>query len=113
MNSFRKQLTSSINQIAGYKVTEYYRQSAKAGDGFLSLGRLEPDESGFGFMAHWQIVIALGSDIAGAETRLENDLDKLLAAIDPHLEVTLVQPSQLIFDNQTVSALVIEGARGH
>lgn len=109
--SVRQALAAAVSDVEGYNVTPYYRQTTKAGDGFVSFAGTTPSENGFGWMDSWQILVILGGDLKASEIRLDDDLDKILDALDPHLIVTQVTPSQIAFDTSVVSALVIEGVR--
>ena len=107
--SIRETLAQAVSRLDRYNISAYYRQTTKAGDGFVSFAGTTPSENGFGWMDSWQILIVLGGDLKAAEIRLDEDLAQILEALEPYLVLTQVTPSQIAFDTLVVSALVIEG----
>lgn len=91
-------------------VTPYYRQSIKAGDGFVRLAQRERDSSGFGWIDTYEVWLALPSDTAAAEKWLETNIDTLIGAINPVLLVTRVTPAELGLGGTTVPGVIIAGS---
>lgn len=108
--STRESLASAASIAGKTNVTPYYRQSLRAGDGFVRLAQRVRDTSGFGFMDHWEVWIALPSEAAAGEKWLETNIDALIAAIAPVMVVTSVQPAQLGMDPNTVNGVIIAGS---
>lgn len=94
-------------------VSPYYRQSSRPGDGSVRLDAVSRDDSGFGRIATWQVIVFLPQDQAAAEKWMDDHLTQLLDAIATELIVTSATPAQIPLDTGMTSALVIEGAREH
>lgn len=108
----RAALAGQVETVAGLSCTPYYRQTTKAGDAMVRMASISRDDSGFGFMVTWQVVLILPSDFKASEKYLEEKIDDLIAAVGEEMIVTGVTPQELVFDNGTsIPAVVIEGAR--
>jgi hypothetical protein len=90
-------------------VTPYFRQVTKSGEGHVTRGQRVPDDSGFGWIETYEVLIPLSPDVAAAEKLLEAIEDDLLAALHPVMVVQSVTPTELIFDNGHSSGVVISG----
>jgi hypothetical protein len=96
------------------RVTPYFRQTTKAGWGWVSLASRDRDASGFGFMDRYEVRVVLSQEIAKAEAWIDEHSDALVDAIAEELVVTTVTPAVLNLDQKTtVNALIIEGVREH
>lgn len=111
----RAAIAAAANTHLGEKrVAPYYRQSTKAGWGWVSLATRARDASGFGFMDTWEVRVVLAQEIATAEKWIDEHADDLTAAIAEELVVTGLTPAVLNLDTKTtVNALIIEGVREH
>lgn len=93
------------------KVTPYYRQTTKAGDGFVQLLELNRGDNGLGFMATWQVVIFVPQDVEAAEKWMETNLQALVDAIDTELIVTTAGPDTVLLPSGSTNTITITGAR--
>lgn len=93
------------------KVTPYYRQTTKTGDGFVQLLELNRGDNGFGFMATWQVVIFVPQDVADAERWMETNLSALIDALDTELIVTSAGPDTVLLPSGATNTITINGAR--
>lgn len=110
----RADLAAAANGAGmGLNVAQFYRQTAKVMDGWVSLVGMDRDDTGFGFMDRWQVTVVLHQDVKAAELWIEANVDALLAALAPQLIVTTVVPAQLTLDLGRVPGLVVEGVRAH
>lgn len=108
----RKAIADAASTVSGVNVSPYFRQTTKTGEGFVRLDRTIRDESGFGFMDNWNVVIVLSSSISTAEKWIEDNCDALIEAISEEMVITQMLPQQLVIDNgTTLPVLFIEGAR--
>lgn len=107
----REKIAAAASTVEGVRCSEYFRQTTKPGDALVRLDRLNRDETGFGYMAVWQVVVMLPQDLAAAEKWLDEHTDFLITAISEELVVTTVTPQQLALDTGLVPCVVIEGAR--
>lgn len=110
----RQALAAAVNTVEGMHCSAYYVQTTTAGNAMVRLDRMRRDDSGFGFMNTWQVLVILPSGIAAAEKYLEEKLPLLLPAVGEEMVVTTVTPSELVLDNGSrIPCVAIEGARGH
>jgi len=93
------------------KAHPYYRQTAKPGEALVSWAGLARDETGFGYLNTWEILIFLPVDVDRAEKALAEHLDAWIAALSEVLIVTEAQPSTLVLDAGTTPAVTITGVR--
>lgn len=107
----REAIAAAANTVEGVNVSPWYRQSTKPGDGFVALARSERDESRFGFINKWEVLVALPSNLRDAERKFADLMDPLLAALKTELIVTAFYPSNLAFGTDSVPCVVIEGSR--
>lgn len=107
----REAIAAAANTVEGVNISPWYRQSTKAGDGFVSLSRSERDSSGFGFMNKWEVLVALPQDLRDAEKRFAALVDGLVEAVAAEIVVTAFYPSNLSLDTALVPCFVIEGSR--
>lgn len=91
-------------------VSAYYRQSLRAGDGFVRWSRRTPDDSGFGWVHTYEVWLALPSQETAAEKWIETNLDQLLAAIGTVTVVTAAEPATLVLGQASVNGLIIRTA---
>jgi hypothetical protein len=108
----RQALADAANTVVGINCTPYFRQSTKPGDAMVRLDRKRRDDSGFGFMATWQVVVILPQDFAAAEKYLDEMAPALVEAVSQELVITDVTPQQLALDTATVPVVFIQGNRG-
>lgn len=105
-------IAAAVTTVEGLNCKPYFRQSVKAGDAMVRFDRLIRDQSGFGFINVWQVLLALPQSIAEAEKYLEEKLSLALAAVEPELVITGAQPKELLLEGGvTVPVVVIEGNR--
>lgn len=111
--SVRQEVADAASLIDGISVTPYYRQSLKAGDGFVRLGQRGRDGSGIGFLDTWEIWLAVSQDVASAEQWLETNLDDLLVSLGSAMYVTTVTPTELVIGTggASVPGVIIAGTR--
>jgi hypothetical protein len=79
----------------------------------VSFARRDRDDTGFGYMAAWEIRVALHQSLEAAEVWVDENADNLVDAIADHLVVTAVVMVTLVTDSGNVPGLVIEGVREH
>lgn len=111
--STRDDIAAAASTVDGVKVAPYYRQSAKVGDGWVVLQRLDRDDSGLGFMESWAVMVTLAQDVKTAEKWIETRAAALAAALETELHVMALIPATLTTTKGTVPGLVIEGIRAH
>lgn len=112
--ALRTALAASANAVLGTKrCSPYYRTSARPGDAWVSFARRDRDDTGFGFMAAWEIRVALSQDLGTAERWVDAHSDDLAEAIAEHLVVTGVVMVTLVLDQGNTPGLIIEGVRPH
>lgn len=110
--AIRQAIASAVNTVEGINCTPYFRQTTKTGDAMVRLDRKRRDDSGFGYIATWQVVVILPQDIATAEKYLDEKVDALVSALSEEVVVTTVTPQQLALDTGAVPCVFIEGNRG-
>ena len=109
--SARDELAAAATALDGVSVSEQYRQSLKAGDGFVKWnGRTRGDE-GLGWIDTWQVWIALPQDVGAAEKWLTAHLEPLISVLDDVLVVTSATPAELLLSAKPTNGLIIEGTR--
>lgn len=109
--STRDELAAVATALDGVNVTGHYRQSLKAGDGFVKWNGRDRDDSGLGWIDIWQVWVALPQDLGAAETWLTEHLEPLIEAIDDVLVVTTVAPREFLLGTKPTNGLIIEGTR--
>ena len=88
-----------------------YWQISKPGHALVRLDNMTRDLSGFGFMATWQVQIALSQDIGQADQWIDAHAGDLIAALSPEMVVGRLEPIELVLDTGKVPAVLIEGTR--
>ena len=111
--SVRDDIAAAANTCAAVKVSPTYTQTTRPGDGWVSLAGIDRDDTGFGFMDRWEVTVVLPSDIAGAETWMQTNIDALLTALAAQLIVTSATPSTLLLETGSIPGLVVAGTRAH
>lgn len=111
MSTIREDIAKAATIDGTTKVTPYYRQSTKVGDGFVQLLELNRGDNGFGFMATWQIVIFVAQDVATAEEWMETNLPALIDALEDELIVTSAGPDTALLPSGATNTITITGAR--
>jgi len=112
--ALRTALADAANAVLGEKrCAPYYRSSARPGDAWVSFARRDRDDTGFGFMAAWEIRVALHQSLEAAEKWVDEHSDDLADAIAQHLIITAVVMVTLVTDTGNVPGLVIEGVTAH
>lgn len=109
--SARADIAAAASTVTGVNVAPYYRQTTKVGDGWVGLQRLDRDDSGFGFMESWAVMVVLSQDIKAAEEWIEAHADALADALAAELIVTALIPERLVLDTGTIPGLTVEGVR--
>jgi hypothetical protein len=107
----RTAIANAASTVEGVNCSPYFRQTTKPGDAQVRLDRMDRDDTGFGFMAVWQVVVMLAQDLQTAEKWLDEHIDSLVAAIREEMVVTTVTPQQLALDTGLVPCVVIQGNR--
>lgn len=107
----RNEIAAAASLVDGVTVKPYYRQTAKPGDGWVSLQRLDRDDSGLGFMALWAVMVVLPQDLKAAEVWIDDHADAIAEALGHALVVSAVVPSSLTWGGNPVPGLVFEGYR--
>ena len=107
----REAIAAAANTVDGVNVTAHYRQSTKAGDGFVALSRGDRGSNGIGFMNKWEVFVALPQDMQAAEKRLDVLLNPLVTALSSELVVTGFYPTDLTLGSGSLPCVVIEGSR--
>lgn len=107
----REAIAAAASSVDGVKCSPWFRQTTKPGSAHVTYGRSFRDESGFGFMNVWQVLVVLPQDIAAAEKWIAAKGDALLEALGEPLVVTGMSPQRLALDTDSVPCVVIEGNR--
>lgn len=111
--SVRADLAAAASTVEGVTVTEKYRQTTKPGDGWVSLGGYNRDESGFSFMDTWEVRIVTPRDLAAADQWIEERGDLLLDALKELMIVLSLTPVTFQADAGNLPGLLISGVRPH
>lgn len=112
--TLRAALAVAVDEVLGPKrCSPYFRQSARPGDAWVSLARLDRDDTGFGYMAGWEVRVALAQDLAAAERWVDEHLDDVVEAVERHLVVTAAVMVTFVMDGGNVPGLAIEGVAPH
>lgn len=112
--ALRTALAAAANTVLGAnRCAPYYRSSARPGDAWVSFARRDRDDTGLGFMAAWEIRVALHQSLEAAEVWVDDNADDLADAVAEHLIITAVVMVTLVTDSGNVPGLVIEGVRDH
>ena len=112
--ALRTALADAANAVLGPKrCAPYSRSSARPGDAWVSFARRDRDVTGLGFMAAWEIRVALHQSLPAAEKWVDANADALAAAVAQHLVITAVVMVTLVTENGNVPGLVVEGVRPH
>jgi hypothetical protein len=109
----RGEISTAVNATAdlALRCTPNYRQLTRPGDAMVRLDHLNRDVTGFGFMATFQVLIALHQDLPTAEAWIDTHTEDLIAAVAAALVVTDVSPVELVTDANKIPALQITGTR--
>lgn len=112
--ALRAAIATAANVALGPKrCAGYYRSSIRPGDAWVSFARYDRDDTGLGFMAAWEVRVALPQDLEAAERWVDDHADDLADAIAEHLIITAVVMVTLVTDGGNVPGLVVEGVRPH
>lgn len=111
--SVRERIASAASNVPVIECEPYYRQSTKTGDACVRFAGQKPDPSGLGWVATWEVWVAIPQPRAEAEKWIENNLDWLLEELAGVMTVTDAIPADLQFDpgGPTVNGLIVRGAR--
>jgi hypothetical protein len=110
--SFRDDLAAAISAVDGVgKCTAYHRQTTTPGEAMIRLDRRVRDDSGFGYLNTWQVVVILPQNLATAEKWIDTHGDALMDAARAHMVVLSLTPGQLPVDTSLVPCVVLEGVR--
>lgn len=94
-------------------VSARYRQSTQVGHGSVRLEDCIRDDSGFGFVDVWQVVIFLPQSIEAAEAWLDEHLDAVMDAVSSELTVLSATPATVALAQGTAPGVIISGVRAH
>lgn len=108
----RSAIAAAANTVDGITVTEYFRQTTTPGQGYVVFERADRDDTGFGLMVTWSILIFLPSDFGSSEVFEEGVLPSLIAALASELRVSTITHASVNLDGSAVPCVVIEGVRG-
>lgn len=111
--SAREEIAAAASTVDGLSVTPYYQQSTRTGDGFVRLDERVRDESGFGFMDTWHVVITLGQDMTSAERWIEDNSSVIINALKRELEITSLIPTEILVGATVLSGIIVVGNREH
>lgn len=112
--TLRTAIAEAANVVLGpRRCSAYFRTSTRPGDAWVSFARRDRDDTGFGYMAAWEVRVALSQDLAAAERWVDDHSDDLADAIAEHLVVTGVVMVTLVLDSGNTPGLIIEGVRPH
>lgn len=101
---------ASAASIPGVRVSPFFRQTIKVGDGMVRLERADfPNR--LGGVKTWQVLIVLPQDIGAAERWLDLKIPALTAALDDELTLASVVPQELVTDAGKVPVVVLTGKR--
>lgn len=107
----RQLLADAASSVDGIKVSPYFRQGTRAGDGMVRLDRTVRAANNFGYINTWQVIVMLPQDLAAAEKYLEQHASALVEALGEVMVVASVTPQQLALDTGLVPCVFIEGNR--
>ena len=110
--STRADIAAAASLPGVSKVSEYYRQSLKPGDGFVRLAQRERASNGFGYINKWEVWLTIPADFVAAEKWLDQNLNALTDAINSVMVVTSVTPSELVLGASTVNGVIFAGSLG-
>lgn len=107
----RTALATAASTVAGVTCTPTYVQLTTAGQACVRRDRIDyPDR--FGRIGHWNVVIALGQDMATAEAFFEDKVPAVAEALRPVMAIRSATLQQLkLADGTTVLAAFINGFR--
>lgn len=111
LTTARDDLSAAATTVPDVTCKPRYWQISNPGDALVRLDALARDDTGFGYLATWQVQVALSQDLAEAETWIDAHIDALTDALTDVMVVTLVQPVDLVLDTGRVPALLIQGTR--
>ncbi len=112
--TLRTGIAEAANAVLGNnRCSPYYRTSTRPGDAWVSFARRDRDDTGLGFMAAWEVRVALSQDLATAEKWIDDNADDLAEAVADWLVVTGVAHVTLVLDSGNTPGLIIEGVRPH
>lgn len=112
--SLRTALADAANAVLGERrCAPYYRSSTRPGDAWVSFARRDRDDTGLGYMAAWEIRVALAQDLEAAEKWVDEHSDELADALADWLVIQAVVMVTLVTDTGNTPGLVIEGVRPH
>lgn len=107
----RAEIAAAANTVDGIHCSPHFRQTTKPGDAMVRLDRRRRDDTGFGWITTWQVLLVLPADLAQSEKYLDQHADDLADALGEALTVTTVTPQQLALDSGTVPVVIFEGTR--
>ena len=110
----RAELADAVSAVTGVNCKPYYRQSLKPGDAFVKLASRSRSANGIGYVATWQIWLALPQDLVAAEKWLDEHGPAIEAALEREFigGVRTVTPADLIVGAGTATnGVIYEGAR--
>lgn len=111
--SAREDLAAAVETVSGLTCSPYYTQGTSPGDAHIRLDERVRDESGFGFLDTWHVVIVLGQDTVSAEQWIEEHSAELLTALSEEMWVTSLLPSEILIGATVVNGVIVVGVREH
>lgn len=112
--SLRTALADAANAVLGERrCAPYYRSSTRPGDAWVSFARRDRDDTGLGYMAAWEVRVALAQNLEDAERWVDQHSDDLADALSDWLVITAVVMVTLVTDTGNTPGLVVEGVRPH
>ena len=108
--SDRTEIANAVNAVEGINVYPGFRESTKVGDGWITLGRMTPQE--FGYVKDWKVTIVIPNQVSGAEEWMDANLETIADALKRQLEVTAITPTAITLNETgTIYVVVIQGVR--
>lgn len=109
--SDREDIAAALSAVEGISVTPGFRESTKVGDGWITLGKMTPQD--FGYIKEWRVTIVIPNERTAAEVWMDANLEVIADAVKRQLEVTQVTPAEIPLKETgtTVYAIVIQGVR--
>lgn len=109
----RADLAAAADTVLGEgHCSEYYRQTAKPGDAWVTWPRMDRDDTGLGFMESWQVRVVLPQNLADAEEWADDNAAAMVDALGAYLTITAVYMATLAMDTgPNYPGLVVEGVR--
>lgn len=109
----RQAIATAVSTVEGVTCTPYHREVTKAGESWVRLDRIAVDDSRFGSISTWQVVVLLPQNLVQAETQIDELGQALIEATEDVWAFQSLTPGQIPIANTTVPCVVLEGARAN